>query len=126
MNPFFNFDFRQIRKRLANVLIILVLLAFGVFTGSQFNLTVGEGVYLNSPYTIGFMTGLLSLSIIFIATVIANQLLFKEFDSSSDAIIFALPVSKLTYLKGRFLAFFVITFCHRILGYILRLMLMIY
>lgn len=111
MNPFFNFDFRQIRKRLANVLIILVLLAFGVFTGSQFNLTVGEGVYLNSPYTIGFMTGLLSLSIIFIATVIANQLLFKEFDSSSDAIIFALPVSKLTYLKGRFLAFFVITFC---------------
>ncbi len=111
MNPFFNFDFRQIRKRLANVLIILALLAFGVFTGSQFNLTVGEGVYLNSPYTIGFMTGLLSLSIIFIATVIANQLLFKEFDSSSDAIIFALPVSKLTYLKGRFLAFFTITFC---------------
>jgi len=110
MNPFFNFDFRQIRKRLANVLIILALLAFGVFTGSQFNLTIGEGVYLNSPYTIGFMTGLLSLSIIFIATVIANQLLFKEFDSSSDVIIFALPVSKLTYLKGRFLAFFVLTF----------------
>ena len=111
MNPFFKFDLRQIRKRLANVLIILVLLAFGVFTGSQFNLTVGEGVYLNSPYTIGFMTGLLSLSIIFIATVIANQLLFKEFDSNSDVIIFALPVSKLTYLKGRFLAFFTITFC---------------
>lgn len=110
MNPFLNFDFRQIRKRLANVLVISVLLVFGVFTGSQFNLTVGEGVYLNSPYTIGFMTGLLSLSIIFIATVIANQLLFKEFDSSSDAIIFALPVSKLTYLKGRFLAFFVLTF----------------
>lgn len=111
MNPFFNFDFRQIRKRLANVLIIFALLAFGVFTGSQFNLTVGEGVYLNSPYTIGFMTGLLSLSTIFMATVIANQLLFKEFDSGSDAIIFSLPVSKLAYLKGRFLAFFVITFC---------------
>lgn len=110
MNPFLSFDFRQIRKRLPNMLVILTLLIFGVFTGSQFNLTVGEGVYLNSPYTIGFMTGLLSLSIILIATIIANQLLFKEFDSSSDAIIFALPVSKLTYLKGRFLSFFVITF----------------
>jgi len=111
MNPFFNFDFRQISRRFANVLIVLVLLTLGVFTGSQFNLTVGEGVYLNSPYTIGFMTGLLSLSIIFMATVIANQLLFKEFDAGSDTIIFSLPVSKLAYLKGRFLAFFVITFC---------------
>lgn len=110
MNAVLSFDIRSVARRPLHWIVIIALLAFGVFSGSNFNLSVGEGVLLNSPYTIGFMTGLLSLAIIFIATIAANQLLFKELDNHVSAIIFALPVTKFSFLKGRFLSFYLITF----------------
>jgi len=68
---------------------------------------VGEGVYLNSPYSIGFLTALLSLIIIFISTIIGSQLLFREWDHRFDMIIYAAPISKRQYLLGRFIAYFI-------------------
>lgn len=56
------------------------------------------------------MTGLLSLVIIFFAIIFAIQVLFKDWDSKFDILIFSYPFSKRTYLYGKFLTFFVQTF----------------
>jgi len=110
MNAIFQFELKQISKRWYVYLISLSLVFLGVFFGNKFNLTAGDGIYLNSSYTIGFMMGMLSLSIIFFAILFSNQLLFKEWDAKFDLIIFALPFSKMTYLSGKFWFFYLKTF----------------
>ncbi|WP_232815643.1 hypothetical protein [Chryseobacterium capnotolerans] len=110
MNTIFYFEVRRNTKHWLTYCIALILIFLGIFCGNQFNLSVGEGIYLNSPYTIGFMTGMLSLSIIFFATIYALQLLFKEQDSGFDVVLFSFPLSKQAYLKGKFLNYFLQTF----------------
>ncbi len=110
MNPIFLFEAGRSSKHWLTYLVAILLGFLGIFCGSQFNLSVGEGIYLNSPYTIGFMTGMLSLAVIFFATVYALQLLFKDQDSKFDCILFSFPFSKTTYLKGKFTAYFLQTF----------------
>ncbi len=115
MNAIFQFELRSSSKRWLTYLTSIILLFIGVFCGNQFNLTVGEGIYLNSPYTIGFMLGMLSLSIIFFAILYSNQLLFKEWDTKFDLVAFSLPLSKATYLNGKFWFLFLKTFLSFIL-----------
>lgn len=110
MNALFLFEAKRNIKRWPAYLVTLLLILIGIFCGNQFNLTVGDGIYLNSPYTIGFMTGLLSLVIIFFAIIFATQILFKDWDSKFDILIFSYPFSKRTYLQGKFLIFFLQTF----------------
>ncbi|MCJ8152751.1 aminopeptidase [Chryseobacterium sp. SSA4.19] len=110
MNILFLFEVQRTIKRWPAYLIALILLLTGIFCGKRFNLTIGEGIYLNSPYTIGFMTGLLSLVIIFFAIIFSIQGLFKDWDSKFDILIFSYPFSKLIYLQGKFVSFFLQTF----------------
>lgn len=110
MNTIFLFEAGRFSKHWLTYLVALLLIAIGIFCGNQFNLSVGEDIYLNSPYTIGFMTGMLSLAVIFFATVYALQLLFKDQDSKFDRILFSFPLSKFTYLKGKFYVYFLQTF----------------
>lgn len=110
MNTIFLFEAGRSSKHWLTYLVTLLLIGMGIFGGSHFNLSMGEGIYLNSPYTIGFMTGMLSLAVIFFATVYALQLLFKDQDSKFDSLLFSFPLSKLTYLKGKFYAYFLQTF----------------
>ncbi|REC60629.1 aminopeptidase [Chryseobacterium pennae] len=110
MNAIFSFEAKRSTKHWLSYLVALILVFLGIFCGNQFNLSVGEGIYLNSPYTIGFMTGMLSLSIIFFATVYALQLLFKDYDSKFDTVLFSFPITKKAYLKGKFYLYFLQTF----------------
>lgn len=110
MNALFLFEAKRTIKHWPAYLIAVILMGMGIFCGSQFNLTAGEGIYLNSPYTIGFMTGILSLSIIFTAVIYAVQLLFKDQDSKFSHVLFSFPFSKWTYLSGKFSTFFLQTF----------------
>ncbi|WP_454046494.1 M1 family aminopeptidase [Chryseobacterium sp. Marseille-Q8038] len=110
MNTLFLFEARRSTKHWLTYLVALLLVGLGMFCGSQFNLSVGDGIYLNSPYTIGFMMGMLSLAVIFFATVYALQLLFKDQDSKFDSILFSFPFSKFSYLKGKFCTYFLQTF----------------
>lgn len=110
MNDLFLFEAKRIIKHWPAYLVAFILILIGIFCGNQFNLTVGEGIYLNSPYTVGFMTGLLSLVIIFFAVIYAGQVLFKDRDSKFDILIFSYPFSKRTYVQGKFLIFFLQTF----------------
>jgi hypothetical protein len=110
MNALFLFEAGRISKHWPAYLIALILVSIGIFCGNRFNLTVGDGIYLNSPYTIGFMTGMLSLSILFIAVIYAVQFLFKDHDSKFDLLLFSFPFSGWTYLSGKFLVYFLQTF----------------
>lgn len=110
MNAIFQFELNQIIRRWNVYSMFSVIVLLGVFAGNKFNMTAGEGIYLNSPYTIGFMMGMLSLSMIFLAILYSNQILFKEWDAKFDLVIFALPFSKLTYLTAKFWFFYLKTF----------------
>lgn len=110
MNAILSFEVQRSIKHWLTYLIAFILIGIGAFCGNKFNLTVGEGIYLNSPYTIGFMTGMLSLAVIFFATILASQQLFKDQDSKFDGILFSLPFSKWDYVSGRFSSFFLLTF----------------
>ncbi|ASK32382.1 aminopeptidase [Chryseobacterium sp. T16E-39] len=110
MNTLFLFEAKRTIKHWLSYLIGLILVFLGIFCGNQFNLSVGEGIYLNSPYSIGFMVAMLSLSILFFAIIYASQQLFKDWDSKFDSILFSFPFSKWNYLKGRFTSYFLQTF----------------
>ncbi|WP_223558626.1 M1 family aminopeptidase [Chryseobacterium lathyri] len=110
MNALFLFEAGRISKHWPAYLIALILVSTGIFCGNKFNLTVGDRIYLNSPYTIGFMTGMLSLSILFMAAIYAVQFLFKDYDSKFDLVLFSFPFSRWTYLSGKFFVYFLQTF----------------
>ena len=110
MNSIFRFELTYSSKRWITYFTAIILLLAGVFSGNKFTLTAGKGIYLNSPYTIGFMLGMLSLSIIFFAILYSTQLLFKEWDAKFDLVVFSLPLSKMTYLNGKFWFFYLKTF----------------
>ncbi|MAB48795.1 MAG: aminopeptidase, partial [Flavobacteriaceae bacterium] len=48
------------------------------------------------------MVALLSLSVIFLATLFALEILYKEWDAKFDIILFSYPISLKTYLIGKF------------------------
>lgn len=110
MKTIFLLDLYSYRKGVLNYIIMFLFVAIGFYCGNEFNMSVGEGVFLNGTYTSGFMVGFLSLSIVFIATIIGSHLLFKEWDTGFNFILFSTPVSKKNFLLGRFSSFGVLTF----------------
>ena len=85
--------------------LVLFLLGF-VATRGGFSFA---NTYHNSPYIIGYLTGMMSLVLIFSMTVMVAQTQLKDSESKLDAIIYATPVSKFNYLFSRFLSVFVIS-----------------
>lgn len=110
MRAIFLFDLTSHARGPFAYAAMIFLFGTGLFAGSRFNLSPGTGIYLNSPYSIGFILGILSLAVIFIATVLSNQLLFKEWDTGFDRILFVTPVSLISFVMGRFLSFFILAF----------------
>lgn len=103
------FDIKNYSKQIPTYIVASLLFCFGWFAGTNFNLSVGEGIFLNSAYTTGFILGMLSLSIIFIATVTGTQLLFKEWDARFDLLLFSTTITKKQFTGGRFLSFYLLT-----------------
>ena len=110
MNAILQFQLKHSGNRYVLGLTALILVFIGWFCGYKFNLTAGEGIYLNSPYTIGFMMALLSLSIIFMAILFALEILFKEWDTKFDIMLFSYPITLKNYLIGKFSVFTLRTF----------------
>ncbi|MGE9313423.1 M1 family aminopeptidase [Niabella sp. CJ426] len=122
MKHIFLFDIRHSLKSIIHYLAITMLLATGVFCGSSFNLSLGEGIYLNGSYTIGFMLGFMSLTIVFMATVLGSKLLFKERDNRFEPLLFSTSLTEKQYVGGRFISFATLTFWYFIwmsLGFVI-------
>ncbi|TXI35305.1 MAG: aminopeptidase [Niabella sp.] len=111
MNTILLFDLKSYKKNLRIYWVVILLIVFGWFAGTKANLSVAEGVFINSAYSVGYLLGLLSLSIIFIASIIGTQLLFKERDNHFFELLFSTTLTNKHYTTGRFLSFVLITFC---------------
>lgn len=117
-------DIYSALKHIATQFALLAYLVLGFFTGYKFHINVGDGIAANAPYAVGFMTGLLSLLIILIATLLAFSGLFKERDANFDLIVFTTPIKKRDFALARFLSFFLLTtfnFFIVMLGYVIGL-----
>ncbi|MBA5630150.1 M1 family aminopeptidase [Moheibacter lacus] len=105
---FFN-DLLTALKQKTTIFTLLAYLVLGFFVGYQLNISIGEEILANAPYSIGFMTGLLSLVLILIATLLAFSILFKEKDADFGLIVFSTPIKKKDFAFARFLSFYVLT-----------------
>jgi len=117
-------DIQTLVKQKATYAALLVFVGIGFLTGFKFNISVGDELATNAAYSVGFMIGLLSLSIILIATLLAFSLLFKEQDANYGLIVFSTPIKKKAFALARFCAFYLFTlfgFFTLIVGYVVGL-----
>src|SRR5215471_623289 len=90
---------------LAYLLIITAVAAFQI----AIVVVVGGGkVNINSPYTLSAMISLLSYFGLLIVSAITGRAAFQDFDTGTHSFFFTSPISKGTYLVGRFAASIVI------------------
>lgn len=121
MREVFLNDFRIALKQKAMYAMLLILAVLGLLTGLKFHMSVGDGLAVNAPYSLGFMIGLLSLVNIFIATFLAFLLLFKEKDADFSLIVFTTPILSRAFALARFGSFYMITlgmFLVMVVGYV--------
>ncbi len=128
MRTIFLNDIQTIVKQKATYIALMVFMGVGFMTGYKFNISVGDALAANAPYSVGFMIGLLSLTIILIATVLAFPLLFKEQDANYGLIVFSTPIKKKIFALARFCSFYLFTmfgFFTLIVGYLVGLYLVV-
>jgi ABC-2 type transport system permease protein len=116
------FELGDYLKRPGIYVIFFLLTALGLVIGCKLSFSPSTEIYRNAPYTITNMVGLLSLTAIFMATILASQIHFKEQDSGFRLILYATPITKAQYLVSRFAAQLLLTvicFLLLIAGYIL-------
>lgn len=103
---------------------LVIFLGIGFLIGFKFNISVSKELGANAPYSVGFMIGLLSLTIILIGTIMAFSMLFKEKDANFNLIVFSTPIKQKNFAVARFLSFYLATilgFLILVIGYTLGL-----
>lgn len=110
MKALLHFELGNYFKKIGFHGLLLFVLLFGAFIGANLRLSISPDIFKNSPYTVAYMTGFLSLFCIFFAVIFTTQILFREKDSNFNLILFSTPMRKKDYLLSRFLAVFSITF----------------
>jgi ABC-type transport system involved in multi-copper enzyme maturation permease subunit len=85
--------------------IIYLILGFLVSAFANFSFS---GAYKNSPFTLTYAIGLLSLMTIFSITLQVAQQFLKEYETKFDAILFSTPISKFHFLGSKFITAFII------------------
>lgn len=104
---FFRFELRyQLRSPLPWVIaLVFALLAFAATTSDM--ITIGEGignVNRNAPYVILTFLDVFSTLGMFVAVALIAQPLLRDFELGTEELFFSKPLSKSSYLWGRFAA----------------------
>jgi ABC-2 type transport system permease protein len=103
------FELAFFSKKIGIYAIFLAFILLGFVSGSRFTAFSSENIYRNAPFTITFMLGLMSLMCLFLTSILAAQVLFREKDSHFSLILYATPLQKRHHLLTRFLMVFGIT-----------------
>jgi len=111
MSQLLNFELGTYFKKPGLYICFFLLLVTGFFAGYKLSFNPGAEIYRNSPYSIAYMIGFLSLTSILTTTLLAAQTLFKEQDSGFILILYATPLTKSQYLTSRFFVVFSISLC---------------
>ena len=107
----FSFEVRRLIKSMSTyiyffillvVTFLLALIAGGAFPGASFNVA-GEKIYANAPFVIDeFYSAIVNyIGIIIVVAMVGNAVL-NDFRSNTYTILFTTPMSKFSYLFGRF------------------------
>jgi len=109
------FDLKSYSQNWRFLLLVVTLIVFGIFAGSNARFTLNENLAYNSPYQIAFITAFLSLTSLFFSTLFTAQLALKEIDFNFNLIYFSLPTSKKQFICGRFISIFILSFAFTLL-----------
>src|SRR4051812_17412300 len=102
MNALLKFELIAYFKRPGIYVLLLSLFCLGfLISFKQLSFNTGHEIYKTAPYSIANMVGFISLTSIFISTLMAALLLFKEADANFSQILYATPVTKTAYLYSR-------------------------
>ncbi|MCC8407831.1 ABC transporter permease [Mucilaginibacter sp. UR6-1] len=108
MTSLLKFELGTYFKKPGIYIALILLFAAGFFIGLKMSFSPGNDIYRNAPYSIANMIGLLSLTCIFITTILAAQILFKEHDSRFAILLYTTPITKARYLLSRFYTLFIL------------------
>jgi hypothetical protein len=89
---------------LGAIALLLMLAAGGAFQSASVTVDSGGKVLVNSPYTLSVFISLLSYFGLLIVSAITGKAAFHDFDCRTHSFFFTAPISKLSYLGGRFAA----------------------
>ena len=109
------FDLKSYCNNWRFLLLVVTLIAFGVFAGSNARFTLNENLAYNSPYQVAFITAFLSLTSLLFSTLFTAQLALKEIDFNLNLIYFSLPISKKQFIWSRFISIFILSFAFTLL-----------
>ena len=100
--------FRFELKYLSGQLIFMGAFAVCIFLGMMApqGSYGGGDVHKNAPYSITVVISLISLFSVFISTLLTANVVLKNSEHQTEALIFATSVTKTTYLTGQFSALF--------------------
>lgn len=101
MRLLFHFEMRRLMSGGWLYVILLCTLGFGLLIGLGASISMGPGLFKNSPYLIGIMEGFLSLFAIFFCTLWCTMLLFKEQDHRFAGVYYALPIRTGAFVWSR-------------------------
>jgi ABC-type transport system involved in multi-copper enzyme maturation permease subunit len=102
MKALLKFELKNYFERIGFYGLMMLIMIIGIVIGSKFLLSIGPDIFKNSPYTVAYMTGFLSLFCILFSTLLATKILFKEKDSNFNLILYATPIRRSNYLLSRF------------------------
>jgi ABC-type transport system involved in multi-copper enzyme maturation permease subunit len=103
------FFFFEVRYWLRQPMVYIFFLILGLlpfFAVISDNVTIGGGignVFKNAPYVVYQFYGAMSFIAILMVTAFVNGTAIRDFTSDTAQIIFSTPVSKRSYLVGKFL-----------------------
>ncbi|MBX7225100.1 MAG: hypothetical protein K1X55_03660 [Chitinophagales bacterium] len=103
------FDLKAYSKTWRFLFLLIILIAFGVFGGSNARFTLSENLAYNSSYQVAYITAFLSLASLFFSTIFSAQLALQEIDFNFNLIYFSLPISKRQFLWSRFFSIFLLS-----------------
>lgn len=62
----------------------------------------GGNVHVNSPYVVSVLTGMLSLFSVLVVAALLGNAVFRDYETGIHPLFFAAPISRFSYLGGRF------------------------
>ncbi len=111
----------ELRKRLSMIstyVYALLFFACGLLAafaggGAFSNVSVNSGsehVYANAPFTLDRLISVLSDLGVMMSAAVFGQAIHQDFEARTDSLLFTFPITKRSYLGGRFLGAFVFVF----------------
>lgn len=116
----FWFELQYRIKRPATWAYFGMLFLFGFSSGILGNMPVSEKTFVNSPYAIAFMLGVMSIFQMLMASAVMGVPLYRDIEHKTKDYFFTYPIREKEYFTGRYAGSFLILLIVSF-GYILGL-----